>query len=335
MVSPRDIKKHLVHIFERGRVPFVKSSPGRGKSAIFAELSDDFNLELKDIRLSMHEPQDFTGLAFREGNRSRFLPFDLIPLEGEALPKGKNGWLVLLDEFNHAEPEMIRASYKLILDGMVGQNKVHENVIVALAGNGIDDNALANSTGTALNSRVTHLTLGSDADFWLEEIAAPRGFDHRVIGFLSMNKDKLNDFDPDQDEHSFCSERTWHFVSDLILDVPDVSSISPVVAGTISPGVAAEFIQFCEIYKDLITVKTILKDPENTPLPDESSTRWATVTYLARETTPDNADQLALYIGRMPLQYVVIYMQMVKDLPDITKSPNIIKLFGRIGRANR
>lgn len=331
-VSPKDAPMILEKIFQAGLVPFLKSSPGRGKSAMFRAFADKWNLELVDIRLSMYEPQDFTGLPFDNGEKSKFKPFDLLPLEGDSLPKGKDGWLILLDEFTHAEPEMIRASYKLVLDRMAGQNRIHENALVALAGNSVDDNALANNTGTALNSRVTHLLLGSDPDYWTTQIAAPLGFDHRVIGFVSANKDCLNDFDPDQDEHSFCSERTWEFVSKLIKGEKDVSHLTPAIAGTISPGVATSFIQFCEVYKDLINIKDVIKDPEGCDLPSESVTRWALVTHLAKEANENNIDPIALYVDRLPIQYAMIFLQMIRSDGALMRAPNSRKLLNRLGK---
>ncbi|AMD43440.1 hypothetical protein ZC03_063 [Pseudomonas phage ZC03] len=248
------------------------------------------------------------------------------------MPKGKDGWLILLDEFSHAEPEMIRASYKLVLDRMAGQNRIHENALVALAGNSVDDNALANNTGTALNSRVTHLILGSDPEYWTQQIAAPQGFDHRVIGFISANKDCLNDFDPDQDEHSFCSERTWEFVSRLIKGVDDVSPLTPAIAGTITPGVATSFVQFCDVYKDLVNINDVVNDPENCPLPSENVTRWALVTHLAKEADINNIEALAIYVDRLPIQYVIIFLQMIRGQSSLISNKKVHALLARLGK---
>lgn len=334
-ISPKHLLGHLTTLFGARLVPFVRSSPGMGKSAIYAQCAEQFDLEMIDIRLSMYSPEDFSGLPFRNAERQRteFMPMDLIPLEGDEIPEGKQGFLVLLDEFNHAEPEMVRASYKLILDRMVGQRKIHPNVFIALAGNNIDDNALANPTGTALNSRVTHLKLVSDPDWWVNDVAARFGYDHRVIGFIAANKDKLNDFDPDQDEHGFCCERTWEMVSKIILNSSDVDPYTPLIAGTITPGVAAEFIQFCKIYQELITVNDVVADPANCRMPTDSPTRWATVTYLAKQVNKNNASEICEYINRYQLQYSIIFASMVKDIKDVSSNPEFIKIVTRIGKA--
>lgn len=344
-VGAGQLEKSLEILISRGLVPFVKSSPGRGKSAIISSFTENQNLLLVDIRLSMYEPQDFSGLPFRDGDWSRFLPFaDFLPLEGTALPVERDasgnithrydGWLVLLDEFTHAEPEMIRASYKLILDRMVGQNKLHERVAVVLAGNSSEDNALANNVGTALNSRVTHIELKSDPDYWMQYVAPKLDIDHRIVGFIAHNKDKLNDFDPEQDEHSFCSERTWEFVSKLIKDDIDVPPVkAPLVAGTISPGVAAEFLKFCEIYLTLNSLDDILKNPTTIDLPDNSQKSWATVTWLTRQADSSNVDAIAQYISRMSIQFSVIFIRLLDRKLITGTSPALMSLLTRVGKA--
>lgn len=328
--NARELVDNLVHLFERKMVPYVRSSPGMGKSAIYRHIAQMFNLEIVDIRLSMYEPHDFSGLAFRNGDWAKYLPFDLIPIESMDLPKGKDGWLIILDEFNHAQPEMIRASYKLILDRMVGENKLHDCALVCLAGNNTDDNALANNVGTALNSRVTHLKLTTNVDFWIEDVAIKYNLDHRIIGFINSNKDKLNDFDPENTEHSFCSQRTWEFVSNLISGIGDVSKLSALVAGTISPGVAAEFIQFCAIYQSLVSIDDVIKDPALCHLPSDSPTSWALITHLAKSIDPSNAGSIGIYVNRMPVHYVIIFLRMIKGNP-VNSDPQISKLKIRIG----
>ena len=329
-VSPKDLPNHMAKLFGANLVPFVRSSPGRGKSAIMSQFAKDYDLEFIDIRLSMYEVTDFVGLPFRDKDKTRYLPVDLFPLDDEEIPEGKNGWLILLDEFTHAEPEMIRASYKLILDRMVGQRKLHPNAFIALAGNNVDDNALANNVGTALNNRVTHLILGSDADYWTQEIATKFGFDHRIVGFISMNKDKLNDFNPEQDEHGYCTERSWEFVSRIISGSTDVNNLAPLIAGTISPGTAAEFVQFCDIYKNLISIKDVIKDPENCKIPDDSPTTWALTTHLAKEASVNNAKELAIYMERFPIQYCVIFLKLMDG--SLRSNKDIMKLYRRMGR---
>ena len=108
--TPRQVRKFVERCFNAGLPPFVKSSPGIGKSAIMRQLAKDYNLELIDIRLSMCDPTDLNGLpCFNEKTgKAEFRPFDMFPVKGTPLPPGKNGWLMFFDEFNSA-PKSIQA----------------------------------------------------------------------------------------------------------------------------------------------------------------------------------------------------------------------------------
>lgn len=323
-LNGRQLKHNMKACIESGLVPFVKGQPGCGKSQIIQSIAEDYNLELLDLRLSGYEPSDFS-LPFRGEEKAHFLPTDLIPIEGDPLPKGKDGWLLFLDEFNHAHPSMIRAAYKIVLDRKVGQWDMHENVIVVLAGNRAEDNALTNSVGSALNSRVSHLILGVDPKQWMEDYAIPKGLDKRIIGFLNMYPSKLDDFNPnadEQEEHSFCSPRTWAFVNKLIQEQENLDDIQAAVVGTISAGVAYEFIQFSKVYGSLISYKDIERSPESCPVPTDSAIRWATSTMLVEKVTEQNLDKFLTYIERFPIDNRIIFFRMVsQSKPEFRKLP--------------
>lgn len=321
-INPAQAKKQIKHLLERDLVPFIKGQPGAGKSDIIKQIADELKAEVIDIRLSGYEPSDFS-LPFREGDRAGFLPTNLFPLEGDELPKGKKLWIVLLDEFNHAHASMIRAAYKIILDRMVGQAKLHPKVKVILAGNRSSDNALTNQVGTALNSRVIHLNLGVDQKQWMEDYAIPNRLDSRVIGYLNAYPEHLNDFNgqsEDQEEHSFCSPRTWDFMSRIISGYDSLEGLEASIVGTITAGVAYSFLQFCKLYETLITVDAVIKDPKGCKVPDDSATRWAVSTMLVQNVTEENIKPIITYIERFPVDNRVIFMKTVMQDPAITKT---------------
>jgi len=101
-------------------VPYVVSSPGIGKSSIVAQVAKKNKLKLIDLRLSQCTPEDLQGFPMRTGDKATFTPFDIFPLEGEEVPEGYNGWLILLDEMSSAPKSVQAAAYKLILDRQVG-----------------------------------------------------------------------------------------------------------------------------------------------------------------------------------------------------------------------
>lgn len=97
--TPRQARYNIERCLKANVVPFITSSPGLGKSSIVKQIAEDYGLILIDHRLSTSAPEDLSGLPrFREDGTAEFSPFaGLFPLRGQAIPEGKNGWLLFLN----------------------------------------------------------------------------------------------------------------------------------------------------------------------------------------------------------------------------------------------
>jgi hypothetical protein len=312
--TPRQARAFIIDILEAGLVPYLESSPGMGKSTIIHSIGSEAKLFKIDHRLSTSAPEDLSGLPhFNKLGQAMFAPFvDLFPIEGTPIPDGCEGWLLFLDEFNAAPRNIQAAAYKLILDKMVGQKRLHSQVAIAAAGNLATDKAITNPLSTAMQSRLIHLEMTTDFDEWLEDVAFKYNFDQRVIAYLSAYKDKFMDFRPDHHEKTFCCPRTWEFVHKLIKDKPELpDSFAILLAGTITSGVAADFVQFCKVYKELVSISEILRDPETCRLPQENNERWATITMMMSEITEKNFKDLSKYADRFGLDFRILFYRSV------------------------
>ena len=323
--SPRQIRRWVLRCLQAGLVPFVQSSPGMGKSSIMRSIAKELSLKCIDHRMSTSAPEDMSGLPrFTDDGFAEFAQFkDLFPLEGMDLPRNKNGeelegWMLFLDEWNSAKKEVQAASYKLILDKQVGQKNLHERVVICAAGNLSTDRAIVNALSTAMQSRVVHLEMIVDFDEWLYDVALKEGYDSRIIGFLSMYKSKLMDFDPKHNEKTFCCPRTWEFMNALVTGEEVLPADAALYAGTITSGVATSFIQFCQIYKEMITVEDILKDPVDCRIPSDTAGKWAIVTAIMEVIDKDNFDDLVVYINRFSLDFKVLFFRSV-----MIRQPNL------------
>lgn len=317
-VTPRQAKAATIDIIESGLVPNLHSSPGMGKSSIMRSVAKHFNLHLIDHRMSTSVPEDLTGLPrFNERNRAEFVAFeDLFPIVGDTIPEGKDGWMIFLDEFPAALKQVQAASFKLILDKMVGQKYLHENVVISAAGNLMSDRSIVNPISTAMQSRMVHLEMRVDFTEWLEDVALAEGYDTRIIAFLSQYNGKLMDFRPDHTEKTFCCPRTWEFMQKLIKGGRPVNAErAPVFAGAITSGVAAEFVQFCRVYTDMIRLDQVLSNPGTAPLPPSTDLKWATVTMLADKANAQNLDKLSDYIERFSVDFKILFYRMVFHNP--------------------
>lgn len=318
-VNALQAEKHILTCFQAGIVPFLKGSPGIGKSSIFKSIADQFNLELIDIRLSAYEPSDINGLPNFEGNRAKFVPFDVFPLEDTPLPEGKSGWLVLLDELNSAHRDTLAAAYPVILDRMIGTQKLNDAAVVAAAGNLETDNAIVNNIGTALQSRMAHLQIDVDLESWVSNVAIPQKYDPRIMAYLNYMPSKLSDFRPDHTDQTYACPRSWEFVNSVISNEGALTELTPLLAGIIGTPAALDFVKFTEIYDTLVKVEDIVKDPNGLAIPTGAAERWGTLTHLVSSLEPNNFSPCIDYINRFPVDFKILAARMIiaadRDLP--------------------
>ena len=311
--SPRQTRQFVTECLRAGLVPFVQSSPGMGKSSIMKSVAEEYELEVIDHRLSTSAPEDLSGLPrFNERGYAEFAPFaDLFPIEGTPLPEHKQGWMLFLDEFNQATKSVQSASYKLILDRMTGQKKLHEKVVISAAGNLATDRAIVNVLGTAMQSRVVHIEMEINFNEWLEDVALKQNYDRRIIGFLAQFPSKLMTFDPNHTDKTFCCPRTWEFMNRLLAVTDVTDDRVALYGGTISPGIAAEFVQFTKIYGSLINIREVITNPATAPLPEGAPMKWATVSMLMEKVDAKNFNALAEYMSRFDLTFRVLFFRSV------------------------
>lgn len=298
-----------------------------GKSQIAKQIAKNLNLQLIDIRLSQMDSTDLSGLPhFTSDGKAEFVPFNIFPIESTPLPNGKDGFLIFVDELNSASRNVIAAAYRVILDKEVGQHKLHPNVAIICAGNLASDKAIVNNMGTAMQSRLIHLVLETNFNGWLEEVAIPHDYDHRVIAFLAQYPNKLMDFKPDHSELTYCCPRSWEFMHRLVKGKEVSQDKIPLYAGTITSGVAVEFVTFCKLFDNLITFKEIIKSPSTCTIPSDSSLRWATLTSILSNVTVDTFEAVATYADRFSMDFrVFFYRAVLAKSPQLKSEPAFIK----------
>lgn len=251
------------------------------------------------------------GLGFPriKGDKASYAPMVTFPTEEDTVPEEYSGWLLFLDEFNSSSPAVQAASYKLVLDRMVGQYKLHNNVAIVCAGNLETDNAIVQPMSTALQSRLVHLELEVDATEW-DQWATDAGIDHRITSYIKFKPGNLYNFRPDHTDATYASPRTWEFANRLlkIIDINEPDAI-PLLAGTLSEGIAREFLGFCRIYTDLPEIDSIKKSPETINVPSEPSILYALTGSISHHANEDNIEPLMVYIRRLPIEFQIVCMR--------------------------
>lgn len=327
-VTPRQSRILVRDALYAGLVPYLHSSPGIGKSSIMATVANDLNLAVIDHRLSTSGPEDMSGLpGFREDGRAVFKPFaDLFPLEGDAVPEGKDGWMLFLDEMPAAIKQVQAASFKLILDRMTGQHRLNQRCVITAAGNLMSDRSIVNSISTGMQSRLIHLEMVADFNEWLLDVAIPENYDHRVIAYLSQYPNKLMDFNPSHANKTFCCPRTWEFANKLVKTCGVGDDKTALYTGCMTPTVAIEFLAFTKCYASIVTFAELIQDPENCRLPHDNNGKWATISSMMEHITDGNFEKAATYAGRFDIPFRVLFFRMVMVYqPKLRRHPAFAK----------
>lgn len=333
-VTPAQAQVLVQDCMNVGLVPLLKGSPGTSKSSIMSRIAKERNLKLIDIRLAQIDEVELNGFPDLSGEKATYKQFDIFPTEGDQLPvkfekdsiiaqddKGNNifatdtiyydGWLLFFDELTSADKTKQGAAYKIILDRMVGQQKLHPCALVTAAGNLLTDKAVVNNMSTAMQSRLIHINMGVDANNWIEW-AIGAGIDNRVISFIEWQKDKIHVFNPNHQEDTFACQRTWEFVSKLIKPMKEVTHDKlPLLVGSVSQGPAREFLSFCQLSAGLVPFATIMKDPITAKIPSDIGALYATVGMLASEMDNTNAVTVMEYLTRLPSEFQLCTIKRV------------------------
>jgi hypothetical protein len=292
-------------------VPMIHGSPGIGKSQIVKQIAEEYGLQMIDLRLSQCDPTDLAGFPQIDAARQKagYVPMDTFPLEGETPPKGYNGWLLFFDEANSASKAVQAAAYKILLDRMIGQRKLHKNCGLVAAGNLETDGAIVEEMSTALQSRMAHIELVVDPQEWTNW-AAENGVDHRISDYIKFKPGQLYTFNPDHTDKTYACPRTWEFANRVLKVTDDNSKMRlPMLASTLSEGVAREFFTFCKIYQDLPKLAQIMASPETVKVPTEPSILFALTGSLAHNATVDNFGPIMKFINRLPTEFQVVTLR--------------------------
>lgn len=316
-------------------VPMLHGSPSIGKSAIMAAIAKKLNLKLIDARMAGFDPTDLNGFPMYDAEKglASYMPMDLFPLKGTALPINPenglpyNGWLLFLDEFNSAPMAVQAAAYKLVLDHKVGSHDLHERCAIAAAGNLDSDGAITNPMSSAMVSRIVHLVVQPNLGEWLEW-ALQNGISDKLCAFLEFKPTCFYTFNPEEPSHVYCGPRPLEFASRLITqrwnnEVPLAKA--KLLAGTISEGVTTELRQFLAHYANLPTLAQIIADPTGVEVPHSPGVLYALDGSIAEWMTSSNMATLLKYVTRMPPEHQIILFRIaIRKNPAVRSNPDFL-----------
>ena len=238
----------------RKMASWVHGAPGCGKSEIMAQIAEEMNYMMIDLRLTRMDTTDLTGLPYLDPETKQtifYLP-EFLPTEEKIAEAGFDGALIFLDELSSAEPRLQVSAYELILDRKVGKYKVPDNCFIVAAGNRVEDGAIAYEMTSAIADRFIHYVVDAVPQDWLEwaknnevnvEVLT---FIETKPDFLTSSFDKMLDSNENSDNKIIPSPRSWVRVSQVLDAVKDKNLRRSIIPGIIGQATAVEFFHCIE-----------------------------------------------------------------------------------------
>ena len=263
--------------------------PGVGKSQIVAQVAENNDVPIVDIRLSQMEPSDLRGIPFKNGDKVDWAVPAMLP---DAETHGDAG-ILLIDEITSAPPSVSAAAYQLILDRRLGDYRVPAHWAIVAAGNRQGDRGVTYSMPAPLANRFSHYEVDVNLDDWAVW-AYQQGIDERIIGFLRFRPDLLFDFNPEHNPVAFPSPRSWEFAHRALfkfLDQPDLLPGS--LEACVGRAAGVELYAFIQSLDNLPDIDAILRG-ESLECPDEIDLQFAIASALVTRAMRSGNDVTTL-----------------------------------------
>ncbi len=233
------------------RPVFVWGAPGIGKSSLVELFALDVGLPCVSLLGSQLAPEDLIGVPQIVDGKSRFCPPGMIARD--------EPYCLFLDELNACTHEVQKAFYSLIHERRIGEYHLPEGSVVIGAGNRAQDSAIVKPMSSALLNRMVHVHLRASHRDWLAW-AERNGIHHLVLEYIRTRPDHLFSAPP-KTEEPFSSPRSWHMLSDGLLEFGDTISddmLEVLAFGCLTPHHAGQLKAFIKQVRSRFRLKAIL-----------------------------------------------------------------------------
>jgi hypothetical protein len=302
-LTPSITKALAISYIQSGIVPFIKGDAGIGKSAIIAEIARELNLYPLDIRLASVSPTDIIGIPNFVNGRTQYQPPVEIPIEGDTVPKGYDGWLLILEELPSAPRSVMTAVYSILQERTVGLHKLHSKLRIVTSGNLLTSGAIATPMGTALRTRLGHLEMSVSKKDWLKWAEA-NGVHPKVTSFVEFKPSALTGKDTKGSEDTFSNSRTLHKLSDYVNKYGiENNNLKYAACGIIGEAMGVTFNAYISNYALIPSYKECMRDPHNVKIPNDPALQFVFADMLSANLTEDNIDSLIIILNSLRIVY--------------------------------
>ena len=276
---------------------FIWGEPGIGKSEAVAQVAAKRASAVTDIRLSTFDPVDLRGLPAIVDGLTKWMRPQIWPVDES------RETILFFDEMDRAAPAVANAALQIVLDRRIGEFVLPASVRIVAAGNGETDRRTTSKIGSAQANRFTHVYAEADA-----EMAARHwdrvGVDAALSAFIRMRPELITT-EQAKGEHGFGSPRAWAACDAFMAE--EQAMRHRLCAGTVGSAPAGELEAFLRIWKSLVPVSEIVRNPSGAPVPQphEIGLVFAISGALARKADHSNFAAVCTYAARLPRDHEI------------------------------
>jgi hypothetical protein len=241
-------------------IPFIRSSPGVGKSQAVKQFADELGIKFLDVRCSQLDSTDFRGIPVPDmkDKVTRWIPPEFLPFKGMTMWEGTSG-ILFLDEINRARPDVLQAIFQLVLDRKVGLYDLMDDWYIVAAGNhGDADGTDVIELDAALKNRFMIMDIEHELEPWVKWAEANAIHDD-IIVFLKSKPNWLY-HTAESENDLLVTPRSWEKFSRIIAQnegVMDIIKVTALIGIDIIGAAQGHLIKYLET-KETLSGKDIL-----------------------------------------------------------------------------
>lgn len=259
------------------RIPaFLHGGPGIGKSEVIEQLAKHCGMNLVVQMLTQMDSTDLRGLQFVDEVKGKTVNFPPTWLPTKDDPPT----IIFLDELPSAEPRLQVSAYQLLLSNRIGDFILDHKHYVCGAGNRMEDGAVVYEMGTALASRLMHLSVVAEPRAWLDW-ASTSSIHPVVMTYIQLKGHQLEGLEAQLKGQKLIgpNPRQWSKVSQVLHSVGTTRRdlVEPMVEGLIGKETAKDFFLTVEEMAGLPDPRIILDMDDNAfvrAIPDKLPNLW-------------------------------------------------------------
>ena len=306
------VKLCLLICFQAYRPAAIWAGVGCGKSSLVAQIAEEINFFLYDVRLSDKDPTDLGGCPvpnLKQGTLVYLIANDLIPFKqydanGNLLPApwekdGHEGAVLLIDEVDRCSIEVQNVALQLLLDRRVNGHELYDSVVVVCCGNAESDIGTTPLSGAAAN-RLIHLYAETTSKKALEnwqDWATDYGLPPYAIGFAEHRQEIFCGEKIEFAEVATCTARSYTWANELISLCETIGgfAVKPKVLKALVYGAIGQVagIELLEYYKQADKCPKpadIEADPQGANIPEDDGVLYAVTQHLITAAYNDGSE---------------------------------------------